>query len=80
MKRLYAAICSLLEVKAKAIANPAPAPEPQMEGSYTQAERSGDYEPDELHADQYRIGFTGELTPPPVKPLERRTKGWLRVD
>ena len=76
MRRLYSAICSLIEAKAEVIANPAPAPEPHMEGSYTQAERAGSYEPDELHADQYRIGFTMPPTPSGDSLLTETYRRW----
>lgn len=65
MRRLYNAFCELIEAKtdqltasAEYTRKPDETPEPQREGAYSSAERSGNYEPDELHADQYRIGFT----------------------
>lgn len=76
MKRLYRAVCSLIEAKAQATATPAPEPEPHMMGSYSQAERSGDYEPDELHADQYRIGFTMPPTPSGDSLLTETYRRW----
>ena len=61
MRRLYRAVCSLIEAKA----NQTREPEPELidSAAFTDHERSGDYEPDELHAEQYRIGFTSKQRP-----------------
>ena len=61
MRRLYRAVCSLIEAKANQTREPEP--EPIDSATYTDHERSGNYEPDELHAEQYRIGFTGKQRP-----------------
>jgi hypothetical protein len=69
MKRLYTAICSLIEAKAKQLSEPAP--EPHDAETMTDHERADDTLPHELHAanmhdsidNDYgaRIGFTGRL-------------------
>ena len=76
MRRLYRAVCSLIEAKAQATANPQPEPEPQMQGSYSDAQVSGKYEPDELHAEQYRIGFTMPPTPSGDSLLTETYRRW----
>ena len=48
MRRLYNAVCSLIEAKAQQLKEPEP--EPQPEGSYTDTERGEDLLPHELHA------------------------------
>ena len=48
MRRLYRAVCSLIEAKANQAREPEP--EPQSEGAYTDTERGDDLMPQELHA------------------------------
>lgn len=68
MRRLYNAICELIEVKTRQLNEPEH--EPQPEGTYTDTERGDDLMPQELHAanshdsidnDYGAIGFTQRM-------------------
>jgi len=79
VRRLYRAVCVLIEAHAEAINNPEEDPGPQPDGADAMVERSGQHEPDELNAhynrdqgdnyeDHRRVGFTAPIRPRPKEP------------
>lgn len=78
MRRLYRAVCDLIEAHTEQLAQDPPPPQP--DGADALVERSGQHEPDELNAhynrdqgdiyEDRRVGFTAPIGP---RPEEHRS-------